>query len=106
MTPDILNAAFEAIGAAFLVADCRALARDKQLRGVYWPGRVFWASWGVWNVVYYPAIGQVWSFLAGLPVLVANVAWCLLAWFASRCAVTERPRIFCPCSACNVERAP
>lgn len=80
MTPDLLNASFEAIGALFLLADCRALYRDKQLRGVYWPGRVFWASWGVWNVVYYPAIGQTLSFAAGLLVLAANTVWCALAW--------------------------
>lgn len=80
MTPDLLNASFEAIGALFLAADCRALYRDKQLRGVYWPGRVFWASWGLWNVFYYPAIGQTLSFAAGLAVLVVNTVWCALAW--------------------------
>lgn len=80
MTPDLLNATFEAVGAAFLVADCRALARDKCLRGVYWPGRVFFASWGLWNVVYYPAIGQWLSFAAGLLVLAVNAVWCALAW--------------------------
>ncbi len=80
VTPDLLNASFEAIGALFLLADCRALYRDKQLRGVYWPGRVFWASWGLWNVFYYPAIGQSLSFVAGLLVLAANAVWCALAW--------------------------
>lgn len=80
MTPDLLNATFEAVGAAFLLADCRALHRDKQLRGIFWPGRVFWASWGLWNVFYYPAIGQMLSFYAGLLVLATNTIWCALAW--------------------------
>lgn len=80
MTADLLNATFEAVGAAFLAADCRALARDKCLRGVFWPGRVFFASWGLWNVVYYPAIGQWLSFTAGLLVLAVNAVWCALAW--------------------------
>jgi hypothetical protein len=80
ITPDLINAAFEAVGATFLALDCRALARDKCLRGVYWPGRVFFASWGAWNVLYYPAIGQWLSFAAGLLVLAVNAVWCLLAW--------------------------
>ncbi len=80
MTPDLLNATFEVVGAGFLLADCRALLRDRQLRGVYWPGRVFWASWGIWNVVYYPSIDQWLSFYAGLLVLAANTVWCALAW--------------------------
>lgn len=84
MTPDLFNALFEAIGALFLLADCRALHRDKQLRGVYWPGRVFFATWGLWNVLYYPAIGQTLSFVAGVAVLVANAIWCSLAWLYTR----------------------
>lgn len=80
MIADILNALFELFGAGFLALDCRALARDKQLRGVYWPGRVFFASWGAWNVLYYPAIGQLFSFAAGLCVLAVNAVWCTLAW--------------------------
>lgn len=80
MTPDILNASFELAGATFLALDCRALARDKRLRGVYWPGRAFFASWGLWNVLYYPAISQWLSFYAGLLVLAVNIVWCVLAW--------------------------
>ena len=80
MTPDILNAAFECVGAMFIAADCIKLYFDRQLRGVYWPGRVFWALWGVWNVTYYPSIGQVWSFRAGLAVLAMNALWLMLAW--------------------------
>lgn len=80
MTPDMLNAAFEFVGALFLAADSRDLYRDKLLRGVYWPGRVFFASWGAWNVLYYPSIGQTFSFIAGLLVLAVNTVWCVLAW--------------------------
>jgi hypothetical protein len=80
MSPDHFNALFECVGAAFLSLDCRALQRDKCLRGVYWPGRVFFASWGVWNVLYYPAIDQWFSFAAGLLVLAVNALWCSLAW--------------------------
>lgn len=80
MTADLGNALFEFVGAAFLCADAYRLAQDKCLRGVYWPGRVFFTLWGFWNVVYYPAIGQGLSFLAGLCVVAVNCLWCVLAW--------------------------
>jgi hypothetical protein len=79
LTPDTINALFEGFGALFLFADCHKLQLHKELRGVYWPGRVFWALWGLWNVFYYPAIGQPLSFAMGVSVLAANVLWCALA---------------------------
>lgn len=77
---DIINAVFELGGALLLWLDVRQLSRDRMLRGVYWPVRVFFAVWGIWNVVYYPAIGQSFSFYAGLAVVAANLAWVRLAW--------------------------
>lgn len=77
---DVINAVFELGGALLLWLDVRQLSRDRMLRGVYWPVRVFFAVWGVWNVVYYPAIGQSFSFYAGLAVVAANLAWVRLAW--------------------------
>jgi hypothetical protein len=80
MTYDLMNAAFELGGAVLLWLDVARLHRDKMLRGVYWPVRAFFWLWGVWNVFYYPAIGQSLSFWAGLGVVLANTAWVVLAW--------------------------
>lgn len=77
---DLVNALFELGGAVMLWLDVARLLRDRQLRGVYLPVRFFFLSWGVWNVFYYPAIGQTASFFAGLSVVAANAAWCGLAW--------------------------
>lgn len=77
---DLGNGVFEALGAVLLWLDVARLWRDRMLRGVYWPVRVFFWAWGVWNVFYYPALGQSFSFYAGLGVVLANTAWCVLAW--------------------------
>jgi hypothetical protein len=80
VSPDLFNGIFEAGGAVLLWLDVQRLHRDKMLRGVYWPVRVFFASWGFWNIYYYHAIQQPFSFWAGLGVVAANTVWCLLAW--------------------------
>lgn len=80
MSPDAINAAFELGGALLIWANVRALYRAKEVRGVYAPVMAFYAAWGLWNVFYYPAIGQTLSFWAGLGVVAGNVAWCALAW--------------------------
>ncbi len=82
MTPDHVNAVFEAGGAALLCLNVRRLYRDKRLAGVSLVPTVWWNVWGVWNVVYYDALDQRASFVAGLAVLAANTVWVALAlWY-------------------------
>lgn len=47
---DAINGAFEAVGAVFTV-------------------------WGVWNLAYYPALGQWLSFVGGVVLVAGNLAW-------------------------------
>jgi hypothetical protein len=44
------------------------------VRGVHWLPLAFWTAWGVWNVFYYPSLGQWWSFACGLGVVAGNAA--------------------------------
>lgn len=84
MSPDLINGLFEASGAVFLWCDVARLRRDKCVRGVYWPARAVYAAWGVWNMFYYPALGQSLSFYAGFGVVSANLVWCALAfWYTT-----------------------
>ena len=39
----------------------------------------FFTAWGIWNLVYYPAIGQWYSFAAGIVLAAGNLAWVMLA---------------------------
>lgn len=77
--PDLINGSFELVGAAFTWRNFVQLRRDRVLKGVYWPTTAFFTAWGLWNLVYYPALSQ-WASLAGGVLLVSgNVAWVAMA---------------------------
>lgn len=79
-TPDLTNAAFEFFGGFAIWRHVRRLRIDKQIRGADTWATVFFAAWGVWNLFYYPHLGQWASFFAGLNVVAANTAWVILMW--------------------------
>lgn len=84
MWPDLINGIFEAGGAWWLRQDVKALRRDRSIKGVYWPARCYFAAWGVWNLAYYPSLGQWASFSGGVAIVLVNVYWCYLAWRFTR----------------------
>ena len=79
MTPDSVNAVFELVGACFTWRNAYQLQQDKYIRGAYWPAWFFFATWGMWNLWYYPTIQQRLSFWAGALLLTGNLVWCGLA---------------------------
>ena len=87
MNFDVINALFEAFGAYTAWANFFMLRRDQAIKGVYWPVWLFYSVWGMWNVIYYPALGQWFSFFMGLVLLAGNISWTILA---ARIAARER----------------
>ena len=82
MTPDMINALFEFGAAIVLLLNSRAIIRDKGYAGVSVFPVAFFAAWGTWNLYFYPFLGQTWSFVAGVLVLLANLTWIgLMLWF-------------------------
>lgn len=79
MTPDAINGAFELVGSITLWLNVLALYRAKQVRGVHYAGAAFFTCWGVWNLYFYPALGQWLSFAGGISVAAANATWLTLA---------------------------
>lgn len=79
MWPDLINGAFELLGAYFTWRNLLQLRRDRRLAGVYWPMVAFFTAWGLWNLVYYPALGQWASFAGGVLLVAGNAAWVALA---------------------------
>lgn len=73
--PDIVNGTFEAFGALAILDHCRTLYRHKIVRGVSWKATAFFFSWGVWNLYYYPHLGQWWSFVGGCAIVAMNCLW-------------------------------
>jgi hypothetical protein len=89
MTPDLINASFEAGGALLLCLNVRRLWRDKQLAGVSLLPTVWFNLWGAWNLYFYAAVGQRLSWVAGIGVFAVNSAWVALAlWFSFARRVT------------------
>ena len=74
---DIANAGFEFGGSLFNFWSCCVLMRDKEFKGGSIFPRIFYASWGTWNLYYYPHLGQYCSFFAGIPLFLGN---CWYIW--------------------------
>lgn len=75
MWPDWVNGAFECLAGIFVARHCLVLFRHKSVRGVSVVSTAFFTAWGIWNLYYYPHLGQWWSFIGGIAVVLANVTW-------------------------------
>lgn len=82
---DLINAIFELLAGFMVLNHCRAVVKDKAVAGVSIVSTIFFNFWGLWNLYYYPSLGQMWSFAGGLLIVVANFAWvCLLFRYRTR----------------------
>ena len=79
MNLDVINGIFELVGSIFIWGSVRQLVRDKGYAGLFLPQIMVYTAWGAWNLLYYPSLGQWWSTIAGVNVLVANLTWIILA---------------------------
>jgi hypothetical protein len=78
MIADITNALFEVLGAVMVLNHCRVVVKDKAVAGVSVLSVFFFSLWGIWNLYYYPSLGQWWSFAGGIAIAVANCCWVYL----------------------------
>lgn len=78
MNADLVNGAFEFAAGLMMANNCRVLLRDRAVAGVSIASMAFFSAWGIWNLWYYPSLGQTWSFIGGLFVVTANVAYVAL----------------------------
>lgn len=81
VTPDRVNGAFEGMASFMILNHTRALWKSRQADGVSLVSSVFFTTWGFWNIWYYPHLGQMFSFYAGIAVVSANVFWNYSIWF-------------------------
>ena len=81
---DSINALFEILASLFLLINIFRIYKDKRLSGVSIIPTVFYSLWGFWNPYYYPSLCQWWSFVAGISVVITNVAWVVMAVYYRR----------------------
>lgn len=75
LLPDLINGLFESFGTLAMLFHVRALYRDKLVRGFH-PGSVlFFTSWGIWNLWYYPHLSQWLSFFGGAALCGTNLLY-------------------------------
>ena len=80
MNYDLINGTFELISGLSQIVNIRKLIKDKEVKGIaIWPV-IFFISWGVWNLFYYPYLGQIISFIGGLLIVITNLIW-LFLWY-------------------------
>lgn len=77
---DICNGAFEAVGGGMIWLNVRQLLKDKVIKGVHWGPTVFFTSWGLFNLYFYPANNLWFSFAGGVSIVLANLTWLYLVW--------------------------
>jgi hypothetical protein len=75
VTPDQINGVYEALGGLFILLNCRKTWQAKKVAGVSLVTIVFFSSWEFWNLYYYPALDQWWSFWGGAVIAAANLLW-------------------------------
>ena len=84
LTPDLINGVFETLGGLFVANHCRALMKDKAVKGLSILSVICFFLWGVWNLWYYPHLGQMWSFYGGVATVSANVVYISLLLYYKR----------------------
>lgn len=75
MTPDLINGLIEFVGSYFTWVNVYRVHQDRGYAGIYLPAILFFWSWGLWNLYYYPSLGQWWSFWGGVSLNLANLCW-------------------------------
>lgn len=80
MLPDAINGCFEMSSALLLWLNVAAIARDKCVRGVHAAPTAIFTAWGMWNLFYYPHLGQWISFAGGVGLVTANAVWLSQVW--------------------------
>lgn len=84
MSFDLINGLFELMGAALVLNHVRVLWAARQVAGVSVFSTVMFTLWGAWNLIYYPALEQWWSFGGGLAIMAANVTYVAMLIHFSR----------------------
>ena|SRR3989338_1534364 len=74
-SPDLINGLFETVGGFTSFLNCWQLYKDKQVKGVVWQLTIFYTLWGLWNLYYYPHLGQWFSFAGGCIIVMGNLLW-------------------------------
>lgn len=80
MIADGVNATFELSGGFAIWLSIKKLWLSRRTDGVHYGHVAFFTAWGVWNLIYYPSLGQTLSTIGGVGVLVTNMIYLYLCF--------------------------
>lgn len=72
---DAVNGLFEVVGGLAVWVNVYQVRRDRRVRGVHPWTYGFFLGWGLWNLVFYPAVGAWFSFWGGASICAAQAVW-------------------------------
>jgi len=78
---DLINGCFELAAGGFCLINIRQLYKDKKLMGISWIPTFFFTLWGIWNLFYYPSLGQTLSFIGGISIFTFNTIWLSMVFY-------------------------
>lgn len=81
MTPDMINGLFEMFGGVAIANHCRLIYRQRCVHGVSKLSVVFFLSWGLYNLWFYPHLDLPWSFAGGVVLCTMNFVWLGMLWW-------------------------
>lgn len=73
--PDLINGIFETFGGLLLLFSVYKAYKDKKIMGVSVIPVAFFASWGMWNLWFYPSQELMFSFYGGILLVAVNIVW-------------------------------
>jgi len=76
---DIMNGTYEFFGGFLILLHCKTLWKDKTTKGVSITAFAFFATWGIWNLYYYPHLGQYVSLIGSCNIMLWNLVWVFFA---------------------------
>lgn len=81
---DIINGCFELFGGVLLTLNIIQLYKDKCVKGFSPLPTIFFTTWGIWNLHYYTALNQIFSFFGGLLLATVNTIWLCQIWYYTK----------------------
>lgn len=88
ITPDMINAGFEFLGAFMVIHNCKTLYDDGCVAGVSPWAIAFFTLWSAWNLFYYDNLGESVSWYAAI-----GMAVCQFIYLVMLVYYIKKPRI-------------
>lgn len=82
--PDLINGLFEFAGALAGFWNVAVILRQRQVKGFAPLAYIYFTAWGVWNIYYYPVLGQWFSLAGTIAITISNGLFAGLAIYFSR----------------------